>query len=120
MEWFRSLFRREPPNNASSLFLAGDGEFQFEVVGESKYQGALSGICGGQCEDGHQSRTLSRLFILPCSLSREPPDAAPSCLDANPVCSRPVEGLRESGIATEEMRRGAETILLRALLLTCR
>src|SRR5690606_12065765 len=34
--------------------LAGDGEYGFEVVGESHRQDALSAICGGPCEEGHE------------------------------------------------------------------
>ena len=32
----------------------GSGDFDFEVVGESHYQDALTSICGGYCEEGHE------------------------------------------------------------------
>lgn len=48
----RPLAPREPPG--APIKLLGDGLFGQEIVGESYYQGALEGICGGKCEDGHE------------------------------------------------------------------
>lgn len=48
--------------------LAGTGEFDFEVVGESFYQGALDSICGGKCEDGHEKRVTATLRPEPNNL----------------------------------------------------
>jgi hypothetical protein len=42
------------PRRISGLRLAGEGDFDFDVVGESHYQAVLSEICGGPCEDGHE------------------------------------------------------------------
>lgn len=41
--------------------LAGDGEYGFEVVGESHRQDALSAICGGPCEEGHEFYCVATL-----------------------------------------------------------
>lgn len=41
--------------------LEGSGDFDFEVVGESNYQEALSSICGGHCEEGHNHRCSAQL-----------------------------------------------------------
>lgn len=34
--------------------LDGEGEYDFEIVGESFYQAALDAICGGKCAEGHE------------------------------------------------------------------
>jgi hypothetical protein len=61
---FSSLFGTSS-SKSSALFLAGEGEFAFEVVGESKYQDALSAICGGHCKDGHQHECIAELVPEP-------------------------------------------------------
>jgi hypothetical protein len=44
---------RPTPTAAGPVALAGTGDFDHEVVGESFYQDALDAFCGGKCEDGH-------------------------------------------------------------------
>jgi hypothetical protein len=61
MAWLSRLFGI----GRSRLFLEGDHEFGFEVVGESKYQDALSNICGGHCEEGHEHECLAELVPEP-------------------------------------------------------
>lgn len=45
--------------------MAGDGGHGLEVVGESHYQDALSAICGGPCEDGHDFDCVALLVPEP-------------------------------------------------------
>ena len=61
MAWLSRLFGI----GRSRLFLEGDHEFGFEVVGESKYQDALSNICGGHCEEGHEHECVAELVPEP-------------------------------------------------------
>jgi len=49
----------------ASIRLKGDGEYGFEIVGESHYQEALSAICGGHCEEGHQHECVVELLPEP-------------------------------------------------------
>lgn len=49
------LFRRrdqKPVAGTEIGQLNGPGSYLFDIVGESKYQGALEQICGGRTEDG--------------------------------------------------------------------
>jgi len=45
--------------------LKGDDDYGFEIVGESHYQEALSTICGGPCEDGHEHECVAELLPEP-------------------------------------------------------
>lgn len=38
--------------SAGSILLRGNGNFEFEVVGEAQWQSSLEAICGGRSEDG--------------------------------------------------------------------
>lgn len=49
----RVQLERVVATSSRPFMLAGDGGYEFEVVGESYRQEALSAICGGPCEDGH-------------------------------------------------------------------
>ena len=44
------------------LNIEGPGEFEFDVVGESAYQPALSDICGGPCEEGYDLEVSAYLI----------------------------------------------------------
>ncbi len=50
-----------PTKRATSISLAGSGDFDHEVVGESFYQDDLDAICGGKCEDGHEKECTAIL-----------------------------------------------------------
>lgn len=50
-----------PLKRSSPVRLAGTGEYEQEIVGESFYQDALDAICGGKCEDGHDKRLTATL-----------------------------------------------------------
>jgi hypothetical protein len=43
--------------------LPGPGSFEFDIVGESKYQDALEEICGGRTEDSAEHRTEAVLYL---------------------------------------------------------
>jgi hypothetical protein len=47
------------------VWLEGSGRFDFEVVGESNYQDALSRLCGGPTEDGVNFECTARLICEP-------------------------------------------------------
>lgn len=71
------LFTRKRPSpgrgaavaegDAGTLHLEGDGDFAFDVVGEGNYQAALSQICGGKCEDGHELEVTAQLVPEPAN-----------------------------------------------------
>ena len=43
--------------------LPGPGTYEFDIVGESKYQDALEAICGGRTEDGAEHQTEAVLYL---------------------------------------------------------
>lgn len=43
--------------------IEGDGDFEFDIVGESHYQDALSEICGGKATNGHERYCVA--YLLP-------------------------------------------------------
>lgn len=43
--------------------LPGPGTYEFDIVGESKYQGALEAICGGRTEDSAEHVTEAVLYL---------------------------------------------------------
>lgn len=45
--------------------LEGEGDFDFEIVGESHYQDALDTICGGKTVDGHEHYCVAYLVPEP-------------------------------------------------------
>jgi hypothetical protein len=55
MSW---LFGGRP---GRELQIAGDGHYDFGIVGESNYQSALDKICGGKCEDGVEHECVATL-----------------------------------------------------------
>lgn len=80
MEWIIGLFvivgivwfiasRRgnDNPNAPTSqswggtFHMEGEGDFDFDIVGESQYQTALDTICGGKHEEGHEHYCTARL-----------------------------------------------------------
>lgn len=48
--------------------IQGEGDFDFEIVGESHYQDILSAACGGRCEDGYEK-------VVPIALIPDPGNA---------------------------------------------
>lgn len=60
------LFGNDRSKSAvTSVRVAGDGTYSVEPVGESHYQDALSDICGGPCEDGHEFACIAHLVPEP-------------------------------------------------------
>lgn len=55
----------KPAPKPGAISLAGDGEYGFEIVGESYYQEALDQLCGGRCEEGHRKEFRARLVPEP-------------------------------------------------------
>ncbi len=53
------------PISAPTFHIDGDGDFEQEVVGESYYQDALSAICGGHCDEGHEHECVATLVPEP-------------------------------------------------------
>ena len=62
MRFLSFLFRRREP---AGSFLAGDGSYRVEVVGESHYQEALEAICGGRTEEGARQECTATLVPEP-------------------------------------------------------
>lgn len=48
-------------NNENQPFLKGPGLYNFDIVGESHYQNALSIICNGKTIDGHRKTVIAYL-----------------------------------------------------------
>lgn len=67
MSFWSSLFggkRDEPERPGNSLiWLAGNDEFDFEIVGESNYQANLEAICGGRTDE--EADHLCIAFLVP-------------------------------------------------------
>lgn len=57
--------RAAEPVAGTRPWIAGDGKYRLEVVGESNYQKALAKICGGQSEDGANLFVLAELVPEP-------------------------------------------------------
>jgi hypothetical protein len=61
------LLRGKLGRHASSTLpqghLPGPGTFEFDIVGESKYQAALEAICGGRSEDSAEHMTEAVLYL---------------------------------------------------------
>lgn len=53
------------PHDDGPLHLEGEGDYEFDVVGEGHYQAALSEICGGKCEEGHELEVTAELRLEP-------------------------------------------------------
>jgi HIRAN domain len=62
MGWLSSFFGSKP---TKIVKLEGDGDFECEVVGESRYQEALSMITGGKTKDGHEFECEAKLIREP-------------------------------------------------------
>lgn len=60
MRFLSLLFQRR---RTAGRFLAGDGAYRVEVVGESHYQDALEAICGGRTEYG--ARLACTAILVP-------------------------------------------------------
>lgn len=68
MRLFSWLFGSKAPEwkpAEPTVAVAGDDTYALEVVGESFYQDALSEICGGPCEDGHDFNCIAHLVPEP-------------------------------------------------------
>lgn len=59
----RELDRRETHHSTTTSWLDGNGEYNFEVVGESNYQGALERACGARTEKS-QDRIVQAILVL--------------------------------------------------------
>jgi len=49
-------------SRSATVFVAGLGDYDLEVVGESHYQNALSAICRGRMKHGHMKEVVARLI----------------------------------------------------------
>src|SRR5678815_27496 len=56
----RSGSRAAPPLQGR---LKGPGTYEFDIVGESKYQDALEAICGGRTEESAEQYTEAELYL---------------------------------------------------------
>lgn len=71
MGFFSFLFGRSKKNNSKIdqqkdfIFLEGDEEYDFEIVGESKYQDALEDICGGRSTESADCECIVTLEFEP-------------------------------------------------------
>ena len=65
MRFLSSLFQRRRP---AGRFLAGNGQYRVEVVGESHYQQALEAICGARTEEGAHLRCTAILVPEPTNV----------------------------------------------------
>lgn len=87
----------------------GDEGFDHEVVGESHYQGALSAICGGRTEDGHEKEVEC---TLRCELNNQYDSNAVMVLTlkgkvgylASADAARYRAALRAQGFGTRDVR----------------
>ena len=52
-------------NPAAYARLEGDGEYEFDIVGESFYQDALGQICGGKLPEGQDHECVAYLVPEP-------------------------------------------------------
>lgn len=69
--------------SARPFMLVGDGEYGFEVVGESYRQEALSAICGGPCEDGHDYECEA--LLVPDPTNEHDPNAVKVMIEGRHV-----------------------------------
>lgn len=60
---WRSNSRSTSPSGRTIGAIDGLGFFECEVVGESRYQSALSDICGGKCRDGWELKKRALLAL---------------------------------------------------------
>lgn len=72
MTWFSRLFggaaaegQPRPTTALHPVVLRGDGKYAFDVVGESRYQEALTSICGGKSEENACHQCLATLIPEP-------------------------------------------------------
>lgn len=62
---FRRLLGLGASKPPEPVRIEGEGKFDFDIVGESYYQDALSRICGGKREDGHEHYCTAHLVAEP-------------------------------------------------------
>lgn len=67
MGFWSNLFgsTKQPSSTAADQIIRidGNGEFDFDIVGESHCQSALSELAGGKTEDGHRIETEAMLLL---------------------------------------------------------
>lgn len=76
--------------SAGTVIACGEGSYRFEVVGEARYQDALSQIVGGQNRDGHGYECIAQLVTEPDN--RFDPNAIQVVIGSKPVGYIPKEG----------------------------
>lgn len=64
MGFFANLFSRKSAAPSIAL-MEGDGEYVFDIVGESSYQAELESIAGSKTEQGYNHRCTAALFPEP-------------------------------------------------------
>jgi hypothetical protein len=57
----KQLIERLFGTTSKFVLLKGNGNYDFEVVGEATYQAALRQICGGKTPDGHNLEAMAAL-----------------------------------------------------------
>lgn len=82
----RSFSRFFKISAKGGAMLRGDGNFEFEVVGESFYQDALSEAAGGKTFDGVRSTVY--VFLAPEPDNKHDPDAVSSLTLSGPWRSK--------------------------------
>jgi len=82
----------------------GEGDYDFDVVGEGYYQEALEQICGGRCEDGHELETEA---VLVCEDSNPHDDQAVAVA---------IDGRKVAHLSREDARRFRETLASKGLV----
>ena len=60
--WPRNTKSQPAPAALPTGSMAGTGNFKFEVVGESHYQGAIEHLAGGRTEDGVREQRTATLI----------------------------------------------------------
>lgn len=68
-DWLSGDSEPEPEDDgeeaSGTIWLAGTGRYDFDIVGESHYQDTLEDVCGGRSEDAADHDTLAILIPQP-------------------------------------------------------
>lgn len=69
LKLLKAIFLGDTPQEVSGPtvypHIKGDGEFSFDIVGESHYQRSLEAICGGKTPEGREHYCIARLVPEP-------------------------------------------------------
>lgn len=57
------MFRNRRDSNGVQAHLRGPGTYEFNIVGESRYQTALEAICGGRTDESAEHYTVAILHL---------------------------------------------------------